>query len=295
MELSKINGIHVNDTRPFFYNNQKKETDYQIHDFDLLFSILSAITWKKNNGKIKMYTDLIGYNYYKKHNLLDVWDEFDIETLPNFKQNINYKEYWAAGKIIALANETNPVCVMDTDFMCKVDISKKIEDFDTIVGIHPENMLEWVYPPKEELYTPPDYSFNKAFDWDVLATNGAFVYFGDVKLKDFYCGEALRFMINNYKETERRVSQMCFAEQRLLSMVGTLYEKDIKYFKESVWDLYEDGQEEFTHIWGTKEEIKSSFENTKEWCLKVINRILSDFPEYSYVIYENERFSRYLD
>ena len=59
-----IEAFHSNWTAPFLRANPNK--NYYIDDFEILTTIISALKWRENNGSIKMITDDIAADYYKK-------------------------------------------------------------------------------------------------------------------------------------------------------------------------------------------------------------------------------------
>ena len=50
-------------TRP--YAMQHPGRPYDVADFELLTTILSALTWQQKNGSIRMITDRVGARYYR--------------------------------------------------------------------------------------------------------------------------------------------------------------------------------------------------------------------------------------
>ena len=58
-----MDAIHINWTKPF---RNKFNAPYEIEDFEILTTILSALKWREKNGNIKMVTDSVGAQYIKK-------------------------------------------------------------------------------------------------------------------------------------------------------------------------------------------------------------------------------------
>ena len=67
-----IEAFHSNWTAPFLRANPNK--NYYIDDFEILTTIISALKWRENNGSIKMITDDIAADYYKKLGIDTIWD-----------------------------------------------------------------------------------------------------------------------------------------------------------------------------------------------------------------------------
>ncbi len=286
-----MKAIHVNHTMPFLLNPANRKKDYQIQDFELITTILSALKWREFNGKIKLYTDIIGYDYYYHLDLLDIWNEIDTNTLENIRENINFYSFWAAGKLFALRNETSPIFILDTDFIVWKKINKFINNINDTIVIHKEELFEEVYIKKEFLKTPENYKFNSKFSWLVKPCNAAFIYFGNQTLLDFYLYEAVKFMNNNTEEALENTSQMVFAEQRLLSMCADYIGVEIKTFLGANQQI---NQNYFTHIWGYKDIMKKKIKERKKFCIKSIKRIITDYPYMESRLRKINMFSEYL-
>ena len=67
-----MKAFHSNWTAPFLRANPNK--NYYIDDFEILTTIISALKWRENNGSIKMITDDIAADYYKKLGIDTIWD-----------------------------------------------------------------------------------------------------------------------------------------------------------------------------------------------------------------------------
>ena len=61
-----MDAIHINWTKPF---RNRFNAPYEVEDFEILTTILSALKWREKNGNIKMVTDSVGAQYYKKTGL----------------------------------------------------------------------------------------------------------------------------------------------------------------------------------------------------------------------------------
>jgi len=275
-----IKALHINSTAPYFANHTEAG-EYHIDDFEILSTILSALKWRQNNGQIKLYTDEIGFQYYEKLGILDIWSEIDIETLERVRKdyNINHASFWAAGKIFALKKEAGPCFMIDTDFIVWKKVRNLVNNINDTMVIHKEELLPHVYIAREFLKTPPGYSFDQNWNWKELACNNAFCYFGNDNLIKYYTDKAIEFMNNNLEDACERISQMVFAEQRLLAMCAQKLNVPIKTFVEKVGNNLQK-QEFFTHVWGFKYELRHNFIKRKQFCDRMINRIIKDHPEY---------------
>ena len=190
--------------------------------------------------------------------------------------NIDSNIFWAAGKIYALKKQNAPCVMIDTDFIVWNSIEETLKK-STICTIHKEEILEQVYPSKEFFKMKDSYKFDERWNWSVLPSNTAFTYIADEEFKDYYTASAIDFM-NNLLNSEDRIANMVFAEQRLISMCAEKMNIDIDEIM-NVDKLFNSEQKFFTHTWGYKDEMKRDFRKRKEFCIKCINRIIKDYPQ----------------
>ena len=143
-----MHAIQVNSPAPFFAKH--KDGAYFIDKFDLYNAVLSALQWRRLNGKISYVTDKTGAEYLEKTGISQVWDEV-LPILDQHQEGINPGMFWAAGKLLALRDIPAPVAMVDTDFI----VWEKLELGERIVAAHREDIRESVYPPMEYLKTAP--------------------------------------------------------------------------------------------------------------------------------------------
>ena len=273
-----MKALHSLWSEPSFADNP-----YYMEDFEILTMIISAMTWKKHNGIVKMIADEKILQYLDSFHLLSVYDEVQELIIT---EKINPKTFWAAGKLFALLQQTEPYVMIDTDFIVWKNIDKFIHS--DIVVAHRENFTP-VYPDFNYFKMDEKYKFNYGFDRSVLPCNTAFLYIKDGLFKNYYLSESINFM-RHCLETENDLCSMVFAEQRLLGMcaeqwsipVGTL-------MNESELDI----QKSFTHIWGYKEVLRKNNIKKHEFCLKCAERIKKDFPDIIEIFVTIPQISEY--
>jgi len=281
-----LEAFHSNWTKPFFaYGRSDKE--YFIDDFEVLTTMLSALQWRKNNGGIKMYTDLRGKLYYDELGISHIWN-LGIETiLDEIDEQIDSFLFWAAGKIYSLKNADTPCVMLDTDFI----VWNKLKmDKDGIYVIHTEDINLSVYPDKAYFNMNKNYHFDEEWSWTEKPCNTAFLYIKDNKFKNYYTDKSIEFMKNclSGKDT---IANMVFAEQRLLSMCAK--QKNISV--NSLMELTPYGilQNNFTHVWGYKRELRKDEFKRKKFCTDCIKRIIHDFPEEESTIFNMKIMQKY--
>ena len=256
---------------------------YDMQDFEILTMILSVMTWKKYNGTIKIVADQKVLKYLESLHLLSVYDEVQELII---SERINPNTFWAAGKLFALMQQTEPYVMIDTDFIVWKNIDPFI--YSDIVAAHTENFGS-VYPDFDYFKMDGKYRFNSSWNKNVQPCNTAFLYIKDSLFKNYFLSESINFM-RHCLETENDLCSMVFAEQRLLSIcaeqwgisVGTLMNAD---------EL--DVQKSFTHIWGYKEVLRKDISKKQRFCLKCIKRIQKDFPDIMDILIQIPQISGY--
>lgn len=285
-----IEAFHSNWTRPFLNSNPHKE--YYIDDFEILTTIISALKWREKNGNIKMITDEVGASYYKSIGLDIIWNLGIDIALDDISDKVNSNIFWAAGKLYALKEQKSPCVMIDTDFI----VWESIEDIlinSEVSVIHKENIIEAVYPNKEYFRLKNGYSLDENFDWTVLPSNTAFAYISNDNFKDYYVKSAIDFM-NNLDCNDDKITNMVFAEQRLISMCAKRKNIEINEIM-SLDNLFSNNQNLFTHTLGHKREMRNDFNKRKDFCIRCIIRIIKDYPEYESLISNIEVLKEYYD
>lgn len=267
-----MNAIHINRTKPYI---NKFGTSYQIEDFEILTTILSALKWQEKNGSIKMVTDSIGADYYESIGLLELWDmgiSKSLDHMPKIDENL----FWAAGKLFALNEETAPTAVIDTDFIVWESIL--FDKLPDVSVIHREDLYPDIYPDIN-FFNMNDYTFDPSFNWDVRACNTAFCVFKNNNFMKYYTSESINFMLHADDNSNDTLKYMVFAEQRLLAMCAEKYGVEILEFS-NLFNLFRNGEGYFTHIWGMKQQMRDIPALRFDFCKRCISRIEKDFPHW---------------
>lgn len=190
-----MKGVFVNWTRPYLerkrlrghafkiYRDSDSE-EYTTPDHEILYTIMSASYWKKFNGPTKLYTDKAGYDHYKRNNLLDLFDEIDIDTLEKYDY-VDGGQFWTSGKSYCIGIEKVPFVFMDLDFVVK----QKLPDwvFESEITIpHWEIPRGHYYPSRDQYkeikhWQPPD-----NFHYEMLVPNTSFLYINNEEVQKEY-------------------------------------------------------------------------------------------------------------
>jgi hypothetical protein len=304
-------GVHVNFTKPSFnkrfdqqnidnlqeknVNNYSKSNKHYMHDYDILTTILSALSWKKNMGQIKLFTDSEGFMYYKETGLLDLWDGGIDTSLDSFSfDEIDVDIFWAAGKIYAISQQNTPFVLLDTDIIVWESINRFIEN-EKLVCVHKEPI--GCYFPMENLIVKNNYVYDESWKNNHEdPANTALIYFGDKEFKDYYVKKSFDFMKHADPDKSQGWSYgqyIIFAEQRMVVLCAKQKNIDVKYiFKKYI---PKNNQKIMTHIWGSKFAIRNDDKLRTEFCTKLINRIVNENPHFKEKLLNIPELSPYFD
>lgn len=207
--MNDLKIIFVNWTKPFFYKDKftgykttttvsTDSSEYFLSDHEIVMQI-AAITSAKKFGKcpIKLYTDDCGYEYYKKINLIGLFDEIDVNLLNKVSnnENINPAQFWTSGKIISICKETPPFIFMDLDLIIKNDIPEWFFDYD-VVHTHWEICRGSLYVDRSQL---DDFNIEMPeFQQKMMIPNTSFLYVNNQKVLDKYLELHIRIVNRKY-------------------------------------------------------------------------------------------------
>lgn len=265
-----MNALHIISTAPFFAKGGKQ---FRAEDFDLYCMALSALAWRRSGGKISLYTDKRGNEYYRSLGLEGLWDDIRV-CVPDDLEGIDPIMFWAGGKLFALREADAPTVMIDTDFI----VWEPPEFGRELIAAHREELSPDIYPPlgyfKTRGHVLPD------FDENVLPLNTAFLYLPDNDFKEFYTSQAIAFM-RSAVNTGDILRYMVFAEQRMAAMcaeytgtpVKTLMDKDRLFFPQSA----------FTHLWGAKQAMRDAPALREDFLRRCRARLTAEFPKYEYI------------
>ena len=266
-----MDAFHISSFAPA---KTKGKTEVRVEDFDLYCTALSALAWRKFNGKITMCCDSVFADYYEKIDFLPLWNEVKVNVSDDL-EGINPAMFWAGGKLLALREMNAPCVMIDTDFI----VWRTLEFGSEIIAAHREEISDDIYPPLDffavKNHVLPDFSET------VLPLNTAFLYVPDNDFKNFYTSQAIAFM-KSAVDCDDYLKYMVFAEQRMLAMCADFTETPVKTLLDK--DSLHFPQSDFTHLWGAKQVMRDNPELRADFVEKCKARINGDFSEYSYII-----------
>jgi hypothetical protein len=189
-----MKGIHVNWTKPFFQRQDLrgygflttrkiKSTTYDQPDYQIFYTILSAIHWKKHNGPIKLYTDSIGLSFMQQFRMAELYDEINIQFLNGYsKSNVNPAQFWTSGKVKCLAHQTKPFAFLDQDMIIREKLPQSLLKSELAIT-HWEIPRGYYYFNKEKWENEITHiEFPENYNCDDLVPNTSFMVFNNLKL-----------------------------------------------------------------------------------------------------------------
>lgn len=237
--------FHVLWTKPFVAGGKH----FNMNEAEILTMVISALMWQKYNGPIKLYTDKQGYEFILKHGLPGLWnDGIDTEILESNTYPIDPVTFWAAGKLIALEAHAGPCVMLDADLIVVRCIHDLLENA-VITALHTELPEPDAYLHPSLLKLPRGFKFPGYYNWNIAPSNTGFLYIRDEPFKTFYLNESKKFMFYNSEKPKELVSQMVFAEQRLLSICAYHKGLPVDYLLTDPFSL---SNNNVIHLWGFK-------------------------------------------
>ena len=281
MQQTSYKAFHTLWTKPVTSSGNR----FEMNDAEMLTMIVSALMWRKYNGSIKLYTDKEGYDFVSKNNLLELWDNgIDTVILENNNYPIEPQVFWAAGKLIALEDYQTPCVMLDTDLIVMKPIANLLEE-SVITVLHPEALEPNVYLSPDLLKKPTGFTFPDYYNWGVLPANTAFVYIRDEKFKRFYIEESKRFMFRNNEMPAEMVSQMVFAEQRMLAMCADHFGLPVNHLLIEPFSL---SNQLVIHLWGFKESLRKSNNLQTLFAKQLLAKVIGELMNFPF-------FKRYVE
>jgi hypothetical protein len=251
MRQHSIAAFHVIWTKPTVACGK----EFCMNEAEILTLIVSALMWQKHNGTVKLYTDNAGYEFIKKQDLLGLWDGgIDTKVLEDNNYPIDPETFWAAGKLIALETQTAPCVMLDTDLIVMQPIYDLLES-SSVTALHAEPLNPDVYLKPSLLKQPKGYKFPDYYNWEVQPSNTAFLYIKDELFKAYYLNESKKFMFDNTEKPQELISQMVFAEQRLLSICVDSRHLRINHL---LANPFSTSNHNVIHLWGFKNLLRKS-------------------------------------
>lgn len=189
--------IYVNWSQPFLRKEKLRGHGFKIFkqleddayfkpDYEILYTILSVSYWKKWNGTTKLYTDKVGYDYYKKIGLLPLWDEVDTDRLAEYDElGIEGGIFWTSGKSYCICKEEGPFVFSDLDFIVREKLPDWYYENDVTIP-HWEIARGYYYPSEEEVNSLESWKPFPGFKYNMLVPNTSLLYVNSKEVQNLY-------------------------------------------------------------------------------------------------------------
>lgn len=283
-----MKAFHSTWTRPFMARSPN--TAYHIEPFELLTTMLSALSWRANGGEILMVTDACGAAYYNDLGLSNLWNGGIHPLLEDaVPASVSPSIFWAAGKLYALRQISAPCVMLDTDFIAWKNMQPLFQNCSA-AAIHQEELMPDIYPDATYFRTPPAIDLT-TLDWTVRPYNTALAYFQDDAFRQYYTTHAIAFM-EHACNADNPLTYMVFAEQRLLAMCAAAYGISIRSLS-NLPVLFSPEQTYFTHVWGFKQHMRDEPTLCHAFCRQCATRITRDYPNYAAIAARIASLHRY--
>jgi len=206
--MNNIKVIFVNWTKPYFFKedaqgyNKLKLVDlsnetYEIVDYELLIQETAVRRAKRHIGPTKLYTDNVGYEFYKKNNMIDLWDEIDVDTLESFNKEyseVNPGRFWTTGKSIVIGKEPIPYLFIDLDFIVRSKLPSWITNYD-LVHTQWEVQRGEFFVFEEQIR---EIGGIEDFNQNMMVPNTSFVFMNNEELRNDYLKKHLDIITRKY-------------------------------------------------------------------------------------------------
>ena len=276
--------VFVNWTLPHIQSTSKK---YEMNDFELLankVAIVNAIKYTKL--PIKLYTDDIGYKFYKHHHLIHLFDEVDTKTLNDYnKKDINAIGYYTSGKTVALVKERGPFIFIDNDFILKSRIPEWIYNYDLVCTHWEINRGEFFINSDDIKDLGIDFYEN------MMCPNTSFIFMNNQALQQRYLLNHNK-IIENIKNPSKPI--WLLSDQAVLGYSARKLDLDVASLEDKAYIIYSEHEKsknevgylpnwvdvglnkhkdklDYWHIWWWKSIIKKNDELKKQTVSELLN------------------------
>jgi hypothetical protein len=276
----------------------KKQTYLDMQKIEAYTLILSCAYAKRHIGEITLYCDINFYEFIKKYDLCDLWDNIDYTALENIPKDIDYSIFWTYPKMYIHSIQDEPFVALDADLYFWRNLRYHDNPSLDFIYAHPEiDNIGNQYPSfhKEERYK--DIFKNLEIIEDGPNMNTAILYCRD---NSFY-----KELMEITTEFARRVSKTgksekyndwvhtIFCEQRIIKSLLKKYnlktapQYDIPFYVHSCVEQENDrdfklSDGDIFHLWGLKNKIGSRHKIRLED--QLCYEIIKEFPYYQHYI-----------
>jgi len=226
----------------------------------------SVIQWKKHHPTYicELHADKRTIKLFKKLGTDKLWD--NIQVVGKNKA-INKSVFWASAKLQALRQVTEPVIVMDNDFIVYSSFEKFINKQPIVC--HDEEGKNYYLGPLDPYIKQVKHLINRP---QLKAVNCSFLYLPDYKFTQHYAKSSLELMEEFTRIKAPNSKYLIYAEQLLLKHLFTLHNIPYETLLDTVYDSHinkfttkvkghiseSSHRKYFRHYWMEKPKIRES-------------------------------------
>ena len=192
------------------------------HDFytelNLLSIVSSIILWKEHNeGPTILHCDSLTKKLFQHLDIIYLWDKVYTDVIDS-PTNIDKTSFWASSKVRVLAAQTEPVRIIDNDFLAYSRLDNLDEGLVTFC--HDEDGATFYPSRNDEFVKQTSLLPSIKFCEEHKAANVSYLSFSDFDFQKEYATTSLRTMEELSQMKVPTGQYMTFAEQKILkSMV----------------------------------------------------------------------------
>jgi len=213
--------------------------------------IASVQLWKENHplDRCVLYCDKLTLRYIERLSIGHLWDSIE-EYIPIL--TLDRSIFWSASKLGVLAQQTEPVILMDNDTLVYKPITHLL-DKDTTYVYNFEKGEDY-YPTSSDEYIK---QLSYRPKWESSSACVAFLYLPDPDFTRLYAEMSLKMMEEMTSLKVPNCQYLIFAEQLLLLHLLKVKQKPVKslistYWNCKKWDWEEDHE---NGLWTLTESI----------------------------------------
>lgn len=227
--------------------------------------VLSVNTSAKHFKEVELVTDELG-----KKILIDELKLPFTSVKVVLDEYIEYKDFWAFGKIIAYMIQDKPFIHLDADAFLWKGLPEKLKGADVFTqNIEDEDWFKSAYLG-EIKHIENKKNFYKVESWGMANYANCCGIFGgsNISLIKAYTKEVLNFIKQNkkaFKDITNKGSYCIVFEQYILACVCEILNVEMTYLERNI-DKEALAKHSYTHIWGEKKDI--TLEKTLENIIK---------------------------
>jgi len=186
----------------------------------ILMLLSSVINWKRyNETNNALHTDSMTLVVLSNLEVLDLWDEIHTNIIDQ-ETVIDKRSYWASSKLRVLINQTEPVTLVDYDFITYTNLTELGKD-SAFVYSYDENGTQSYFggtnPDVKKLNNIPDFlKRSKSLD----AANVSYLSFNDIEFQLEYAKYSLACIEEFSEMGVKGTSYLTFAEQKILKQLA---------------------------------------------------------------------------